>query len=123
MTNERFLTHSRGTFAILRWAPLVAAVVLPFTFAHGPVPPTFFVGAFPIAAAWLASLLLAWRTRRQSWFGLGFVALVFGPRYVGVHGSEVPLSQFVQWLLFVIILTGIPLLLFRARLSQFARLN
>jgi len=123
MNDEQFLTHSRGTFSTLRWAPLVAAAALPFTFAHGRIPTALLVGAIPIAAAWLASLLLAWRTRNPPWSALGFVALIFGSRLVGVQSSEVPVSQAIQWLCFVIILAGIPLLFFRARLFHFARLD
>ena len=123
MSTEQFITHSRQSFAILRWAPLVAAAALPFTFAHGPIPPALCIGAVPIAATWLASLLLAWRTRKQLWFGLGFVALLFGSRLVGARDSGVSMSQFIQWLCFVDILVGTPLLLFRARLLHFARLD
>ncbi len=108
---------------MLRWATLVAATALPFTFADGLIPPALAVGAFPIAAAYLASLLLAWRTRKQPWFALAFVALVFGSRWVGVHDSEISTSQFIQWLCWVVILAGAPLLLFRTRLFHFARLD
>ena len=123
MSNEQFIQHSRGSFALLRWTPLVAAATLPFTFAHGPIPAALFLGALLIAATWLASLLLAWRTRSQLLLGFGFLSLTFGSRIVGVHSSEVPLSQFIQWLCFVLILAGAPLLLFRARLLYFARLH
>jgi hypothetical protein len=123
MTDEQFITHSRGSFALLRWAPLVAVAALPFTFAHGPISAALFIGAVPIAAAWLASLLFTWRTRNHLWFGLGFIALLFGSRLVGAHGSEVPLSQFIQWFCYVIILAGTPLLFCRTRLFHFARLD
>ena len=122
MNNEPFITHSRVSFALLRCAPLAAAAVLPFTFSHGPIPAALFIGAVPIAAAWLVSLLLAWRTRSPPWFALGFVALIFGSRLAGVHSSEVPLSQTIQWLCVVVILAGTPLSLFRTRLLHFARL-
>ena len=121
--HQYFVRYSRGTFSLLRWATLAAAAGLPFTFAHGRIPTALLVGAILIAAAWLASLLLAWRTRNQGWFVLGFVALILGSRLVGIHNSEVPLSQFFQWLCFVIILAGTPLLFFRDRLLHFARLD
>jgi hypothetical protein len=123
MNNEQFITHSRASFALLRWAPLLAAASLPFTFAHGPIPAALFVGAVLIAATWLALILFAWRTRSQLLLGLGFVLVIFGSRFVGVHSSEVPLSQFIQWLCFVLILVGTPLLCFRSRLLHFARLD
>jgi len=119
---EQFISHSRGSFALLRWAPFVAAAVLPFTFAHGLARPALLVGAVPIAAIWLASLLLTWRTRNWLWGAFGFWALIFGARMVGVHGPEIPLSQGIQWICVVVILAGAPLFFFRDRLLRFARL-
>lgn len=119
---EQFISHSRGSFALLRWAPFVAAAVLPFTFAHGLARPDLLVGAVPIAAIWLASLLLTWRTRNWLWGAFGFWALIFGARMVGVHGPEIPLSQGIQWICVVVILAGAPLFFFRDRLLRFARL-
>lgn len=123
MRTEEFISHSRRSFALLRWAPLVAALALPFTFSQGPIPRIFAVGAIPIAAVWLSSLLLAWRTGRHVWFGFGFIALLLGSRVVGVNSPEVPLPQFIQWLCLVVILAGAPLLFFRTRLLLFAHLD
>lgn len=123
MNQQQFITYSRGTFSLLRWAPLVAAAALPFTFDHGRVSTESLVWAPIIAAAWLVSLLLAWRTRNQGWLALSFAALVVGSRLVGIHDSEVPFSQFLQWLCCVVILAGVPLLFFRERLLHFARLD
>lgn len=96
MNDEQFITHSRESFAILRWAPIVAVTSLPFTFARGPIPAALFVGAVPIASTWLLSLLLAWRTRSQFLLGLSMVIVFVGPYLVGVHSSEVPLPQALQ---------------------------
>ena len=119
---EQFISHSRGSFAFLRWAPVAAIAVLPFTFRHGAVPLTFLASALPIAALWLASMLLMWRTRREPWGALGFIALIFGARVVGLHDSTVSLSQFVQWLCIVVIIAGAPLLLLRSYFLRIARL-
>ncbi len=123
MNDEEFLSNARVSFAIVRWAPLVATLSLPFTFAHGPISAALFVGAVLLAATWLLSLLWGWRTRSQLLWGFGGVILVGGSYLVGVHNSDVPESQALQWLCYVVILTGTPLLFFRARLLRFARLD
>ncbi len=123
MSTEQFITYSRQSFALIRWAPLVAAAFLPFTFARGVIPGAFFLGAVIIAVTWLASLVFAWRMRSEILLGFGFVLLLFGSRLLGVHGSEISLSQSIQWLCFVVILAGTPLLFFRRRFLHFARLD
>jgi hypothetical protein len=123
MNAEEFISNARVSFAMLRWTPLVAIVSLPFTFAHGPIPAALFGRAVIIAATCLLLLLFAWRTRSQLLWALGSAILMFGPRLVGVNNSGVPESQVLQWLCYVLILTGTPLLFFRARLFHFARLD
>ena len=57
-------------------------------------------------------------------FGMGSdLAVVAGSHDVGVHGSQVPLSQGIQWMCLVTILAFVPLSLFRASLLRFARLD
>lgn len=123
MTTEQFIAHSRGGFAILRWAPFVAIFVLPFTLEQGLISLRLFLGAVVVAAILLVSQLLAWRTRQQLWFGGSFIALVFGSRVVGIGSPEVSTAQAIQWICFVLVLAGAPLLLFRGRLLRLARLD
>jgi hypothetical protein len=123
MKEAEFISHSRMSFAMLRWAPLVAAAALPFTFGSGHAPILLLVTAIPIAALWLAFLLLAWRTRNQLWLILSFPVLMGCPRLVGLHNPDLPLSHAIQWLCIVIVVAGAPLLLFRSRLLQLTRLD
>ncbi len=123
MRTEEFISFSRGSFELLRWAPRVAAVALPFTFTHGPISLALAVGAIPIAAMWLLTCLLAWRTGYQIWTGVGFMVVMVGSHVVGIHDSEVPLSQGLQWMCLLLILTGLPLLCFRKRVLHFCRLE
>jgi len=121
--SEEFISYSRGSFELLRYVPIVGVVALPFTFGHGPISLTLALGAIPIAAIWLLSLLLMWRSGNQLLGGFGFIAVVGGSRLVGVHSPEVSLSQAIQWMCLVIILTGAPLRSFRAALLKFALLD
>ena len=123
VNTEQFISHSRGSFALLRWAPVVGAAALPFTFGNGAISLSLAMGAIPVAAVWLISILFAWRTHHQHWLGLGFLAVVVGSRVVGVHGSQVPLSQGIQWLCLLVILAFVPLSIFRTSLLRFARLD
>ena len=117
------ITHSRGSFALLRGAPVVAAAVLPFTFARGPAPLSLLLAAVPIAALWLGCLLMGWRTQKYRWFLLAWMSVMLGSRVAGYDHRRIFITQAVQWLCLVLILAGAPLLLWRDRLLKFARLN
>ena len=123
MNTEQFVAHSRFSFALLRWLAITASISLPFTFGRGAISLAHFFGACLIAVVWLFSLLLAWRSRNEVWFGLGFVVLIFGSRFTGIHNADVPMPQYVQWLCIVVILAGFPLLLFRRHLLRLSRLD
>jgi len=123
MSDETQLIRFRMSFEILRFAPLIALAILPFTFSDGPISWALFAGAIPISAAWLTSSVMAWRKGEEIWCVLPFLVLVLGSRWAGVHDAAVSNAQFVQWLCVVITLTGAPLLLFRDRLYRYARLD
>jgi hypothetical protein len=64
----------------------------------------------PIAAIWIIPLLLTWRTRQQLWIVITVVGVFGGARLAGIFRDDVPTSQALQWLCFVVILAGAPLL-------------
>ena len=123
MEDDKFINQARVSFAILRWGSLVALLVLPFTYSQGSAAPTLIASALPIAFGWLASLVMAWRSRNQLWFGLAFLIVVIAPRFIGLHDPELPDPHSFQWLCFLIIFAGGPLLLFRKSMLQLSRLN
>lgn len=123
MDNEKFINHARFSFAMLRWGAVVALLVLPFTFSAGSAAPILIASALPIAFGWLASLAMAWRTRNQLGFALAFLIVVVAPRFIGLHDPGLPKPHTFQWLCYLIIFAGAPLLLFRKSLLDFSRLH
>jgi hypothetical protein len=123
MTTPQFIAHSRFSFALLRWASLLALAALPFTFSQGALQTGALVGAFFVAAGWLGSLLVYWRTQHPFWGAAGFMVMIFGSRWSGVHRAEVSMSEFFQWICLVVLFAGAPLLLFRQRLLRWAGLD
>ena len=123
MSEEQSISTARETFTMLRRAALVAAVVLPLTLAHGFIPSTVSISAVPTAMILLASLLFAWRTRRERWYWLGIVAMGVGSRVIDRQFPGWQFPHFLQWLCLIFIFVGTPLLLFRRRLLQLARLD
>ena len=123
MNTAQFLTHSRVSFTALRFLPLASIAILPFTFSGGFVPTKFFIGSIVCAVAWLASLLMAWRSRNQVWFVVSFIVMMIVPRVFGVLSPDVTASQSYQWLLYMLIFTGFPLLVLPTRMRRIARLQ
>jgi hypothetical protein len=123
MDKDKYITHARFSFAMLRWGTIVALVVLPFTFSKGTASLAVTASALPIALGWLTSLMMAWRTRNQLWFVLSFLIVVVAPRFLGLRDTELPKPHTFQWLCYVLILMGAPLLIFRSRMLELARLN
>lgn len=123
MENEKFLHHARVGFVTLRWGAVVALLCLPFTFSEGVAPPLLIASTLPVSLGWLASLMMAWRTRNPLWFVLAFLIGIVVPRWVGLHVPDLPRPHTFQWLCYLLILAGSPLLLFRNCLLELARLN
>ena len=123
MNTAKFLSHSRGSFTALRFLAAAALAILPFTFGDGVIPTKMFIGSIVCAAVWLASLLMAWRSRNQVWFVVSFLVFMVVPRVFGVLSPDVTDSQSYQWLFYVLILTGLPLLVSPTRMTRIARLN
>lgn len=123
MNNENYIAQARFSFAMLRWGSVVALLLLPFTFSEGIAAPLVIASTLPVSLGWLTSLMMGWRTRNQLWFVLSFLIVVVAPRFIGLRDPELPKPHTFQWLCCVLILTGSPLLLFRARMLELARLN
>jgi len=123
MEEDKFINQARVGFAILRWGTVVALLVLPFTYSQGSAAPTLIASALPIAFFWLASLVMAWRSRNQLWFGLAFLIVVIAPRFIGLHDPGLPDPHSFQWICFLMIFAGGPLLLFRKSMLQLSHLN
>jgi hypothetical protein len=123
MEDDKFINQARVSFSILRWLTVVALFVLPFTYSQGTAAPTLIATALPIAFGWLASLVMAWRSRNQLWFGLAFLIVVIAPRFIGLDDPELPDPHSFQWICFLMIFSGGPLLLFRKSMLQLSHLN
>lgn len=123
MDNDKFINHARLSFAILRWGSVVALLALPFMFSEGSAAPTLIVSALTIAVGWLTTLVMAWRTRNQLWFALGFLIVVVAPRFIGLNDPNLPGTHALQWLCYLLIFTGSPLLLLRKNMLEISRLN
>ena len=127
MSPRQIIAHSRLSFTLMRWSSPVAAAALPFTFSAGMVGARAFFWAVFVAAVWLASTLWAWRGRSEAGravgYMVGFFALLYGQRWAGVHGSDIPFSLFMQWLCLVVLFAGSPLLFFRQQLLHLVRLD
>jgi len=102
---------------------IAAVAILPLTFADGFVPTKLFVGSILCAGAWLASLLMAWRSRNQIWVVASFIVMMIVPRAFGAMSPDITGSQSYQWLCYVLFFTGLPLLVSPARMRRIARLN
>ena len=123
MNTAQFLTHSRGTFTALRFSPFVAVAILPFTFSGGLISIKLFISAIICAVSWLASLVMGWRSRNQFWFVASVLIVIFIPRLFGVLKPEVTNAQSFQWLMYLFIFTGLPLLALPTQMRTIARLN
>ena len=123
MEDDKFINQARVSFAILRWLTVVALIALPFMYSQGAAAPTLIASALPIPFGWLASLVMAWRSRNQLWFGLGFLIVMFVPRFFGLRDPALPVPHSFQLLCFLIIFAGAPLLLFRKSILHLSRLN
>ena len=123
MDDDKFINQARVSFAILRWGTLVTLLLLPFTYSVGSAAPTLIASALPIAFCWLAALVMAWRSRSQLWFGLAFLIVVVAPRFIGLHELGLPVLHTFQWLCYLMIFAGSPLLPFRTRMLEISRLN
>ena len=122
METGKFITRSRTGFALLRWFAVAALVMLPFTFENG------FIGLVPLFNAiltaffWMVSLIAAWRNRNPLWFALAFVAGCIS-RLAWSDGLIVSGVQGFQWLCYVLIFAGLPLLLFKTQMLKIGRLS
>ena len=123
MNTAKFLSHSRGSFTALRFLAVAALAIMPFTFDDGFVPLKMFIGSIVCAGIWLGSLLMAWRSRNQVWFVVSFLVMMVVPRVFGVLSQDVTVSMSYQWLLYVLIFTGLPLLVSPTHMRGIARLN
>ena len=108
---------------MVRWGSLVGVAALPFTFGSGLARIPLLLAAAAIAALWLMSLLIAWRTRRQRWALVSVAVLLICPHLFGLNRPEVAPSHGYQVLALVFVLAGAPLLFFPRFFLQFARLD
>ncbi|HCN77088.1 MAG TPA: hypothetical protein DIT13_07840 [Verrucomicrobiales bacterium] len=116
------MSDARMTFEMFRQAPLAALAVMLFTFTDGVVSLHELLFVIPVSALFLTGLTLGWRTGQPFWNILTWVALMAGSRMAGVHDAGVSLALFLQWLCIVIILTGLPLLMFPAWFREKGRI-
>jgi hypothetical protein len=102
---------------------VVALVAWPFTARFGLQDTAKLTSAVVFGALWLVTLLLAWRLRSQLLLSLQFILLILGPKLFGPGLSSLPMHSFLQWLLTVIIVAGMPLFLLPLRFLRLAKID
>lgn len=115
--------NPRRGFSILRWMAVVAIVAWPFTARSGLLDASKLAIAAAFGVAWWVILVLAWRLRSQLLLSLPVFLLILGPQVFGVGLSTLPMSLFLQWLLTVIIVAGLPLVLLPSRFLRLAKME
>ena len=123
MDDEKFINHARVSFSILRWGVLAALLSLPFTFSEGPISPILMASVVPVALGWLATMVMAWRSLNPLWLALSLLLVVMATRLIGLDDPRLPKSHSFQWLCYLLIVAGFPLLVLRARISHLSRLD
>ncbi|QIF02564.1 YcxB family protein [Roseimicrobium sp. ORNL1] len=100
------------SFAIMRWSSLAMIFALPFAFGHGPISAGSLVRPAVFGVLFLVCMLLAWRSRKQTWYSMAFCLVVLilplSRRGEGLMHD----GQIYQWALTLYTVAGLPLLLF-----------
>jgi len=112
-------TYARFSFSMIRWAPLVGLIGLPFTFQDGAIAATLVLAAWIIGMLWLGLLMLGWRKCNELLGGLSFIVVLPASHFI----EELSNPQSFQWICYWLGFAGLPLVFFPARMRRLARLD
>jgi hypothetical protein len=100
-----------------------ALVAWPFTAWSGVLDVSRLMIAVVFGVVWLALALLTWRLRSPLLYLLHSVLLILGSKEFGIRLSALPISEYLQWFLTVIIVAGMPLFLMPSRFLRLAKID